>query len=392
MFNTMTPPSFGAIFRNELAKNWARRGRALIIALIILIAGAGLFSWHTYHQFENSQQNTQQAVAQARKQLAQMQHQLTIAPASKRAALREAVMQQATMVQQMQEDNGGVLNERSQVKSLSSTLATLPTSQRGQTEEQLALARYRADHGQAFYNPAADSGWRLVGLIFSGQAVVLFALLAVLIASDAVSAELQSGTWGILLLHAPRRIQLYLGKWAAALATVWMFMVVAAVGIFIFGSALMGIGNPMAPHVLGPRLLTVSLPQDGPVPSVILAAQTFHLVPQWSYDLLALGLAVLTVGGLVTLLIALSVVTRSTVWSLILGVLVVISSLAIAALGKISALDPAVFFPLMSSWTGIMALQDNNAFLNIQTGLLVTAFWAAAALIAGMWRINYTDV
>ncbi len=391
MAREAVPPRFWAIVQDELQKNWARRGRALIIALVLLVAGTGLFSWHTYHSFENSQQNSQQAVAQTRQQIARTEAEIKTAPPSKRAALKQEVAQDSAMLQQMQTSSGGAaVNEPAQIRSLASGLTSIPKDQRGPTLEQLMLARYRVAHGQSVYNPAVDGGWRLVGLVFSGQALILFALLAVVMASDAVSAELQSGTWGILLLHAPRRIQLYLAKWSAALITVWLWVAASAVGLFLLASALMGIGSPWSPHVLGPRLVAVQ--QGGGVPTVSVAVQNFHLIPQWSFDLLALGLAMLTLGGLVTVLMALSVLTRSTVWSLIIGVLLVISGIFAPILGHYGVYDPALSLPLMAVWTGSLALQDNILSFNMPTALLVTGLWACAALVAGSWRAQYTDV
>jgi hypothetical protein len=390
MSNTVLPPAFHAVFRNEMEKIWARRGKALLAALIVLIAGAGLFSLHTYQETQNNMQSMRQSVVQMRQQVDKTRRALQAAPAGKRAALRQQITQENLTIQQMEESSNTSVNERSQVRQLTPELSTLPVTQQGITMEQLALARYRISHGQSYYNPASDGGWRLVGLIFAGPAIMLFALLAVLIVSDTVSSELQSGTWGILLLHAPRRMQVYIGKWSAAVVTIWMFMAVTAHGIFAFGSALMGMGSSLAPHVLNPRL--VSMQTGGGFLTVVPSAQVFHLIPQWSYDLLALGLAMLTLAGLATLLIALSVITRSTFWSLIIGVLVVLSSLFSVGLGHWAVLDPTLSLPLISEWTGAMAMQDNMLTLNVQMGMLVTVFWALAAMIAGLWRVKYTDV
>ncbi len=289
----------------------------------------------------------------------------------------------------MQESNGGTVNERLQVQSLQKSLSTIPT-QRGSTLEQLALARYRVSHGIIYYNPAADSGMRLVGLVFGGDTIVLFALIAVVVASDTVSSELHSGTWGILLLHAPKRRQVYLAKWGAALLILWGFMIAATVGIFAFSSVLMGIGSTVAPHVVG--TVTTLIPENAGPSLVLPAQQIFHIIPQWSYDLLALVLAMLTLGGFVTLLVSLSVVTRSTVWSLIIGVLVVMSGFFAPLLGPESVLDPAVSFPLISDWTGTLAMQDNVRALTLGTGLAVTIIWAVATLAVGLWRVAHTEV
>lgn len=393
MPNAAGPPAFRAVFHNEIEKIWIKRGKALIMALIILVAGVSLFSAHTAHQndqqaIENAQ-NNRQAAAQMRQQMGQTQRALQSAPQAKKPALQQQMAQEQQALQQMHESNGGIVNERLQVQSLQTSLSTIPT-QRGSTREQLALARYRLSHGLTYYNPAADSGMRLVGLVFGGDSIALFALIAVVIASDTVSSELQSGTWGILLLHAPRRRQVYLAKWAAALVIVWGFMIAATGGIFAFGSVLMGIGNAAAPHVVG--TVTTLIPQTGGPPLVVPAQQVFHIIPQWAYDLLALALALLTLGGFVTLLVSLSVVSRSTVWSLSIGILVVLSGFFAARLGPEGVLDPAVSFPLISDWTGTLAMQDNVRALSLGMGLAVTTIWAAGALAAGLWRVARTDV
>lgn len=393
MSKPSNPPTFRAVFRNEIEKIWIKRGKALIIALIILIAGVSLVSAHTYHQnyqqeTENAQ-NDQQAATQMRQQMAQTQRALKSVPQGKKRALQQQLTQQQQALQQIQESNGGTVNERLQVRNLQNSLSAIPT-QRGPLLEQLALARYRVAHGLLSYNPAADSGMRLVGLVFGGDTLVLFALMAVVIASDTVSSELHSGTWGILLLHAPRRRQVYLAKWAAALLFLWGFMLAAAVGIFAFSSVLMGVGSTLGPHVVG--MVTTLLPQTAGPSLVVPAPQVFHIIPQWSYDLLALALAMLSLGGFVTLLVGLSVVTRSTVGALIIGVLVLISGFFAALVGPASLLDPAVSFPLISDWTGTLAMQDNARALTLGTGLAVTLIWAAASLAVGLWRVARTDV
>ncbi len=393
MSNPAGPPAFRAVFRNEIEKIWVKRSKALIIALIILIAGVSLVSAHTYHQnyqqAAEAAQNNQQAATQMRQQIAQTQRALKSVPRGKKRALQQQLAQQQQALQQIQTGNGGTVNERLQVRSLQNSLSTIPT-QRGPMLEQLALARYRVSHGLISYNPAADSGMRLVGLVFGGDTIVLFALIAVVIASDTVSSELQSGTWGILLLHAPRRRQVYLAKWGAALLILWGFMLAATVGIFAFSSVLMGVGSTLAPHVVG--TVTTLIPQNAGPSLVVPAQQIFHIIPQWSYDLLALVLAMLSLGGFVTLLVGLSVTTRSTVGSLIIGVLVLISGFFAALLGPASLLDPAVSFPLISDWTGTLAMQDNVRALTLGTGLAVTIIWAAAALAVGLWRVARTDV
>lgn len=393
MSNPASPPTFRAVFHNEIEKIWVKRGKALIIALILLVAGISLFSAHTarqnYQQEQENAQNNQQAATQMRQQIDQTQRALKSAPQGKKKALQQQLAQQQQALQQMQESNGGTVNERLQVRNLENSLSTIPT-QRGLTLEQLALARYRVSHGLTSYNPGADSGMRLLGLVFGGDTLGLFALMAVVIASDTVSSELHSGTWGILLLHAPRRRQVYLAKWAAALLILWGFMLAAAVGIFALSSVLMGVGSPLGPHVVG--MVTTLIPQSTGPSLVVPAQQVFHIIPQWSYDLLALVLAMLTLGGFVTLLVGLSVVTRSTVGTLIIGVLVLVSGLFAALLGPASLLDPAVSFPLISDWTGTLAMQDNVRALTLGTGLAVTLIWAAAALAVGLWRVARTDV
>lgn len=374
-------PLFWALFHNEIEKLWARRGKSLIIALILIVAGATLLAQHNEQQYLTQ---TQANIGGARQQVAQIRNLLAKAPANQKAQLTQQLQFAESALQQDLPQGS-----KAEIASLASAVKTSAPSQKGTMLEQLALARYRLHHDVVGY-AQANGGFRQPGLIFSGEAILLFALMAVAVASDIFSGELEGGTWGMLLLHAPRRGRVYFAKFSAALSVVWAFMVAAAIGLFGFGGLLMGFGSANAPHAVGVKITAFHEPG---YTQVLPAIQAFHLVPQWSYDLMALGLAMLALGGFVSLLIALSILTRSTVLSLVIGVVMVLSGVFVAhLLGSLGVFDPALHFPLIADWTGSLATQNTLPSLSLGMGLAVTLVWALAAIIVGVWTIRRLDV
>ena len=246
------------------------------------------------------------------------------------------------------------------------------------------MDQYRIQHGITQYQPTSHGGYRLVGQIFSGLAMILIALVALAISADRVSSEFEAGTWGGLLLHAPRRRPVYLAKLSASLTVIWSFMAASALGFFVVAGLLMGFGSPNNPHVVSLHVSSVG--------QVVIPVQHFHILPQWSYDGLSLGLAMLAIGALVSIFLALSMLTRSTVFSLIVGAVLVLSNVLAHALASLALMDPAIHLPLMSEWTRSLAMQYNMTSLSLKTGLAVLLGWTVVAIGFSLWFTKKLDL
>lgn len=376
---------FWALYQNELEKLWAHRGRTLLIAFLVIVLGG---TFLVYRSQQASVSALHQAVAVQKSQIGQLRRQVRNASGPTKRALTSQLHQEQQGLQQMEQQTN-VVHVRPQVAAVKAGLKTTPVALRGQMMETLATDQYLASHGITTFNPQAETGWRMVGQVFGSTALLLFALLAVGISGDRISSEMEGGTWGILLLHAPQRLQVYLAKLLASLTVMWGFMTAAAIGFFAAGSAVLGAGSAIMPHVVGLRLAVT--PGSVP-PQLRVPVQVFHILPQWSYDLAALGLAMLAMGSLVAIAVAVSMLTRSTVFSLIVGAVLVLSMVLAHLAGPSALVDPALHLPLIEDWTGTLAMQYDLIGMTLRNGLAVVLAWTLVAMGSSLWMVRRLDV
>ncbi len=373
-----------ALYRNELEKLWAHRARVLLIAFILIVLG-GSFIVYNSHQSAKTMQR--QTIAMMQSQVATLHHQIKQSSGTHKAMLVTELKGDEQGLRQMTSQHN-TLNVASQIKMLKTELKHSPLASQGPDREELAQYQSMASHGIRSYNPNAENGFRLAGQVFSNPAMMVFALLAVGLAADRISSEVEGGTLGGLLLHAPYRLKVYLAKLLASLTVIWGFMAAAAVGFFIAGSAFFGSGSAQVPHVVGIRVNIL----PGSPAQVQVPVQTFHLLPQWSYDLLSLALAMIAMGALVAIALMISILTRSTVIALIIGALLVVSGALSHLLGFFAAWDPVVQLPLMADWTRKATAQFSIHGFSLESGLMVVFTWTAAAIVVGLWYAQRLDV
>ncbi len=376
---------FAALYRNEVEKLMAHRGRLLWIAFLVIVLGG---SFLVYHGQASQRQMMAQNLTMARQQVNHDRQALKHATGINKSALKSQLRADEKNLQQMQQQNGAQ-NEVQLVKELKANLRQTPKQNRGSALEQVATAQYLIDHGMTEYNPSKQSGYRLVGDIFGGTALLIFALLAVGIGADRISQEVEAGTWGGLLLHAPVRTKIYLAKLCASLTVVFGFVIASAVVFFLLGSLLFGLGSPMVPHVVGIHL--TAWPGTVP-PQLAVPVQAFHIIPQWLYDLSALGLALVALSVLTAMMVALSMAFRSTIVAFIAGALLVISGVLTRSAGSLAVIDPATHIALIEDWTGALAFQMGMKGLTLGIGLLVVGCWALAAIGFGVLWAKRLDV
>lgn len=373
-----------ALYRNELEKLWVHRARVLVIALILIVLG-GIYL--VYNNQQSAQSMQQQTVSMMRSQNAKVRRQIQHSSGKTKAMLEKQLQMNEQGVRQMLSQHQ-TLSVSSQIKTLKGSLSHTPPALQGSPRESLAQYRFMASHGIRSYNPTGNNGFRLVGQVFSNPALFVFALLGIGLGTDRISSEIEGGTLGSLLLHAPYRIKMYLAKLLAALTVIWAFMIASAIGFFAVGSAVFGMGSAEIGHVVGIRVKIV----PGAPGQVEVPVQAFHVLPQWSYDLLALLLAMIAIGGLVALALAISLFTRSTVLSLIVGALLVISGGLSHLLGSLAVWDPVAQLTLMEDWTRKTTMQFTMHGFSLASGLVVTLTWAALAIILGLWYAKRLDV
>ncbi len=105
-------------------------------------------------------------------------------------------------------------------------------------------ARFAIAHHMAL-GPGRDprSGWWLVSQVFSGPLVVLYALLAIMLASDVLGMEFYTHTWNRAWLDPPGRLGVMAAKGALALGVAAGVLVVGAVLLYGAGAAAFGAGH-----------------------------------------------------------------------------------------------------------------------------------------------------
>ncbi len=377
---------FFALFHNELEKLWAHRAYVLIVAFLIIVVGS---SFLVYRSHQLSLQQAQTNMQQMEHQMGQLRQQERHASGQSKVEVRQALAADQQTLQQMKMQ-GPIINLKQETQQLRAQLKHVPSSQQGSILEQLAVAKGALKKGITQENSLTGLG--LAGALFAGGTMLLFGLMTVGLTSDRFSSELEGGTWGVLLLHSPRRVPIFWAKLSASVVLLWAFMLSTALAILGVTGLLVGFGAPRFPVEVGMRL---AAPTQPTLP-VSIPPQSFHFISLLTYDVWALLLAMLSVSVLGAICVAVSLLTRSSVLSLIVGAVLVLSEVfaQIAAhwAGWIALVDPAVHLPLVADWTGSLAQSFNLADLTMKSGLTVLLAWGVIAVVAGMWAVRRIDL
>ncbi len=254
----------------------------------------------------------------------------------------------------------------------------MPPSQQRWARFELDRMRY---HLERDINPDAISGPLFARGFANAASYLLLPLLAIVFASDVVSAEFQQGTIKLLLTRPVGRARVLASKLAALLLAITLTVLFGGVVAYLFGGIAYGYGGWEAPVLTGFRVSGERL-DPAAVRSIAL----------WKDTVLAYGLAwyaALCVGaiGLLT-----SVLLRSTA----------------AAMGTmLAALIAGTILPrLAPSWEAQKYLFVTNlplpdyysgspppiTGLTVVFGAVVLAVWAAAALCTGFAVFVKRDV
>ncbi|MDA8194141.1 MAG: ABC transporter permease subunit [Thermaerobacter sp.] len=371
---------FGLIFRNEWEKIWARKKFLFIAGTLVIILATVGFAWRTEQSMlqQLSAQSPAASIAQA---IQQTKAQLKTASAKQKPLLRQQLAQQEAAQVQIEQSTPqtGTMRTASDLKRLSQASGSGPNA--GQSALLIALDHYRLAHGITRFNTARDSGLRLLGLVFSGPAVIMFAMMVVGFSNDTVSGERQDHTIPFLFLHGFQRGRILAAKVLATSALVALQALASAVGIFALASIVMGVGPAYAPHALGIRMQTSKNSFAGAPPTVLpVAAQHFFIVSQWQYDIAAVLLAILGLAALVVIMTGISLLSRTVSMSAFLCTILLISTgfWHLLAGSAVIGLDPMVDFNLMAAWNGQTALQSGVAGLGLVWAFAVMALWVVA--------------
>ncbi|MGE5412556.1 MAG: ABC transporter permease [Syntrophomonadaceae bacterium] len=254
----------------------------------------------------------------------------------------------------------------------------MPASSQRWARFELDRLRYHLDRD---INPEAVSGPLFARGFANAASYLLLPLLAIVFASDVVSAEFAQGTIKLLLTRPVGRANVLASKLAALALAITLTVVFGGAVAYVFGGIAYGYGGWGAPVLAGFRVAGERLD-----PAAVRA------IPLWQDAILAYGLAwfaSLCVGAIALLT---SVLLRSTA----------------AAMGTmLAALIAGTILPrLASSWESqrflfVTALPLPDYYsgspppitgLTVGFGAAVLAAWAAAALVAAFAVFVRRDV
>ena len=254
----------------------------------------------------------------------------------------------------------------------------MPASSQRWARFELDRLRYHLDRD---INPEAVSGPLFARGFANAASYLLLPLLAIVFASDVVSAEFAQGTIKLLLTRPVGRARVLASKLAALALAITLTVVFGGAVAYLFGGVAYGYGGWGAPVLAGFRVAGERLD-----PAAV------RVIPLWQDAILAYGLAwfaALCVGAIALLT---SVLLRSTA----------------AAMGTmLAALIAGTILPrLASSWESqrflfVTALPLPDYYsgspppisgLTVGFGAAVLAGWAAAALVAAFAVFVRRDV
>lgn len=254
----------------------------------------------------------------------------------------------------------------------------MPDSSRRWARFELARLQYHLDRG---INPDAVSGPLFARGFANASSYLLLPLLAIVFASDIVSAEFAQGTIKLLLTRPVGRAWILASKLAALMLSITLTVLLGGVVAYLFGGLAYGYGGWGVPVLTGFRASGDTF-DPSTVRSIVL----------WKDAILAYGLAWFAAISVGSIALLTSVLLRSTA----------------AAMGTmLAALIAGTILPrLASSWEAQKYLFVTNLplpdyysgspppipGLTVGFAVAVLAAWAAAALAAAFLVFVRRDV
>jgi ABC-2 type transport system permease protein len=254
----------------------------------------------------------------------------------------------------------------------------MPASSQRWARFELGRLKYHLDRDM---DPEAISGPLFTRGFATASSYLLLPLLAIVFASDIVSAEFQQGTIKILLTRPVGRVRVLASKLAALMLAITLTIVFAAVVAYAFGGIAYGYAGWGAPFLTGFRIGGESFDPAG-----------VRSIELWKDTVLVYGLAwfaMLCVGaiGLLT-----SVLLRSTAAAMGTMLAALIAGTILPRLASQWEAQKFLFvtcLPLPDYYSGSPPPIPG---LTIGLAAAVLAAWAAAALVAAFTVFAGRDV
>ncbi|MCZ0755911.1 ABC transporter permease [Anoxybacillus sp. J5B_2022] len=242
----------------------------------------------------------------------------------------------------------------------------------------LQQQQYYLDHD---INPSAPGAPTFMRMFVENSIELFVPLMVMVVVADLVSSEASGGTMKLLLTRPVKRWKILLSKYIAMVLSVSFIMLSLAVLSYLISGAVFGYGGWNLPLLTGFA-----------VHGEELNTANVHMLPQWKYLLIELGLAWFVALVVGTLTFMLSVIMRST--AAVMGIM-------LAAL-----ISGAILSNMVSSWESAKYLFMVNlrltdyisgtappiAGMTLGFSMAVLAVWGLAALIVSFFVFMTRDV
>ncbi len=259
-------------------------------------------------------------------------------------------------------------------------LTSSRTSEESKEELQIRIAqqRYYLDYDINPSEPGAPTFVR--GFVDNGISLLL-PLMMMVIAADLVSSEHSAGTIKVLLTRSVRRWRILLSKY-------WALTLSVSLIITMFGLLSAGISG----LVFGFQGWTAPVLTGFSVTDGQLDATRLHLVPQWQYILMELGLAWFVSLVVATITFMLSVLVRST--AAVMGIMLACLIAGTILSAMVASWESAKYL-FMVNLELIDYLEDAAPpieGMSLGFSLLVLLVWGASALAISFISFTRRDV
>ncbi|WP_127588378.1 ABC transporter permease [Paenibacillus koleovorans] len=210
---------------------------------------------------------------------------------------------------------------------------------------------------------------------------LLLPLLMMIVAADLVSSEHSAGTVKVLLTRPVRRWRILLSKYLALLLSVSIIILLFALLSTVISGSIFGFQGWTAPVITGFAVVGEALD-----------ATRAHLVPQWQYILMELGLAWYVSVVVATITFMLSVLVRTT--AAVMGIMLA-CLIAGTILNSMVASWESAKYLFMVNLELIDYLEDAAPpveGMSLGFSMLVLLVWGASALTVAFVSFTRRDV
>jgi ABC-2 type transport system permease protein len=258
------------------------------------------------------------------------------------------------------------------------TSSRTPEASRKELEIRVNQQKYYLDYN---INPAEPGAPTFVrGFVKSGINLLL-PLMMMVIAADLVSSEHSAGTMKVLLTHAVRRWRILLSKYLALLLSISLIITLFGLLSAVISGAVFGNQGWTTPVLTGFKMIGGQLDASG-----------MHLVPQWQYILMELGLAWFVSVVVATITFMFSVLVRST--AAVMGIMLACLIAGTILSSMVASWESAKYL-FMVNLQLINYLEDAAPpieGMSLGFSLLVLLIWGTAALMISFISFTRRDV